>query len=477
MKRKFSISSPFAHSRFPVLMKLSLLGGFVALFLVLKGGGHPLLPQASCPNPPLTIVNSPQVPTDVCIPSGFQGNPIAFFDDFSWRSFIAMVWPAQQDQRGVANASLPVGTTSGPLVFETLKADWEIFQPSGAAPSDWNSFSGKVPCSNQNVGFNDLVLSSFTKFGNVGEAGRGNLVGPLVAQNNTYVRYLTAFNKTEFDKILSQKLYLRANLNTPNFQFDSGALDVKSAWVDMTGIAHPERYYTRTAQVLDTVSGNCSQKTVGLVGLHIVQKTPSRPQWIWSTFEQVDNIPQDGAVSPFPFNDGTGTPMPDDNPIGFPPPLVPPQKFNVQRLTPINPSTAATNAKYQQALASQGSGVWQFYKLVMTQWPTTANNPALPGDPTHTFPGANPTSAFANVTLETFDQTRIQTGCMNCHNATKQNTDFLWSLQVNAFPTPAPNVNPAINRLRALLIANKPKAAPTPKAKPTPKPTPKPKWK
>ena len=30
--------------------------------------------------------------------------------------------------------------------------------------------------------------------------------------------------------------------------------------------------------------------TVGLVGFHIAQKTETSPQWIWSTFEHVDNL-------------------------------------------------------------------------------------------------------------------------------------------------------------------------------------------
>ncbi len=31
-----------------------------------------------------------------------------------------------------------------------------------------------------------------------------------------------------------------------------------------------------------------------LVGLHIMVKTRYRPQWLWSTFEQVDNVPPAG---------------------------------------------------------------------------------------------------------------------------------------------------------------------------------------
>src|SRR4051794_22321675 len=77
--------------------------------------------------------------------------------------------------------------------------------------------------------------------------------------------------------------------------------------------------------------------------------------------------------------------------------------------------------------------VWQNYMLVMTQWPT-ANppNPQNQGTPEHTFPGVTtnpstrPTSAYANTTMETWEQTNISTGCMNCHNFAS-GTDFLWS--------------------------------------------------
>ncbi len=74
----------------------------------------------ACPDPPLVSVSSSVVPADVCVPSGFGGNPIQFFDDFSWRSFVALVWPALDGQRGTPD---PAQTASGkgPRVFETYK--------------------------------------------------------------------------------------------------------------------------------------------------------------------------------------------------------------------------------------------------------------------------------------------------------------------------------------------------------------------
>src|SRR5262249_23558802 len=52
------------------------------------------------------------------------------------------------------------------------------------------------------------------------------------------------------------------------------------------------------------------KRTVGLTGLHIVTKTPTHPQGIWSTFEHIDNVPAPQAGRPFTFNNGDDTPMP-----------------------------------------------------------------------------------------------------------------------------------------------------------------------
>ena len=151
-----------------------------------------------------------------------------------------------------------------------------------------------------------------------------------MAQNGRYVRYQTLYNRVEFDEIVRNKFYLRSNLpvvpsprpDEPVFQFANGSIAIKAAWLDMAGIsrARRKRFYTRSAIVKDPATGKCSSVTVGLVGLHIVQKTPSRPQWIWSSFEQVDTAPNfQGAVGTFTLNDGTPGPMPAENPLALVP--------------------------------------------------------------------------------------------------------------------------------------------------------------
>jgi hypothetical protein len=413
--------------------------------------------QTTCPAIPVVSLSSPDVPTDVCIPANFGGNPIAFFDDFSWKSFIAMVWPAESGQRGEPDRNQSV-TGKGPRVFDTYKAMWEVFHNDGSPPLPWNSPDNMNACAAM-TGFGDLVLASFSKFGDLGQAGFGSLIGPLVAQNTTYVRYLTGFNKVEFEQIALQKLYLRDNLphGSETLTFRNGSLDVKSAWIDISNFENPERYYTRTALVLDPMTGSCTKKTVGLVGLHIVQKTPSRPQWIWSTFEQIDNVPQaqSAAGRRFTFNNGDGKPMPGANPYPISPLKLPtPPPFNVERLKPIHSSTQATNDKYQAALKSTNS-VWQFYELVMTQWPLKPSQPNLPGTTNNTFPGTGTdATSFSNTILETFQQTNVRTGCMNCHTQTMGPSDFLWTLADHAFPPTVPSLfltDPSFRQLTNLM--------------------------
>jgi len=113
--------------------------------------------------------------------------PFQFFDDFSWRSFVALVWPAQSSQRGVPDTSKQVGGI-GFRAFETYKQLPELFHNDASAPSDWNSFDmpNQNPC-NVQMAFGDLVLASFSKFSNLGQAGFGTLVGSArSSESNLY---------------------------------------------------------------------------------------------------------------------------------------------------------------------------------------------------------------------------------------------------------------------------------------------------
>ena len=56
-----------------------------------------------------------------------------------------------------------------------------------------------------------------------------------------------------------------------------GSVILKAAWLDMEGFtdAQKARFYMRLAMVKDPNDGHCSKIQMGLVGLHIMVKTPS----------------------------------------------------------------------------------------------------------------------------------------------------------------------------------------------------------
>jgi hypothetical protein len=256
----------------------------------------------------------PYPPSDASPPPATLGNPqkmLPYFDDYSWKTFLAMVWPAARGRRGVPDERQTVASQMKPKVFETFKAAWEVFHADknghldGSPPADWNYYDqGKYNACSQNVQFGDLVLASFSKFTDVGQAGFGTLdpalcggrCGPLMARNFTFLHYLTGYNEPVFLQVQAQQLYLHVQ---PGVGFQASqepgksALTVKSSWMEMRDFdaAHQARYYTRDDVWVRGTDGICRKEKVGLVGLHIVQRTLSRTQWIWTSFEQVDNVP------------------------------------------------------------------------------------------------------------------------------------------------------------------------------------------
>src|SRR5205085_343313 len=83
---------------------------------------------------------------------------------------------------------------------------------------------------------------------------------------------------------------------------------LKAAWKTLSdeeehsGRFHTARAFLFTPGSADLQSTCVGPVPVGLVGLHIVQKTAGFPQWIWATFEQVDNAPADPANPANPGN-------------------------------------------------------------------------------------------------------------------------------------------------------------------------------
>ena len=186
------------------------------------------------------------MPADVCIPDGFTDIAVEYFDDYSWRAFVALVWPAAPEHRGVAASAKGIAS-GGPRVFETYKALWEIFHGDGSAPEA--AFDGYDAASEQPVRRVGDVRRRDHRIG-VGDrrhrTGRRSAcsIPPLVAQNGRYVRTLTLFNQIEFDHIVRNRFFLRSALppvprprpDRPVIDFPMGSIAVKTAWVDVTGL-------------------------------------------------------------------------------------------------------------------------------------------------------------------------------------------------------------------------------------------------
>jgi hypothetical protein len=154
--------------------------------------------------------------------------------------------------------------------------------------------------------------------------------------------------------------------------------------------------------------------------MHIAHKSETSPQWIWATFEQVDNLSVDQVAHPelqASFNNANcPTCVTDLQPVQKPDKTYPRIPVQVSRTIPIPADKVALNDQASAALAAQNS-VWQYYQLIDTQWPTEPTaNPASPlgGLPNAVAnkPGGNPTPVFlTNITMETYFQSGNQPAC------------------------------------------------------------------
>jgi hypothetical protein len=422
--------------------------------------------QPPPPNPVPQVQYSCVIPYDVTF-----ADPKAFdrqrdFDVYSWNTFLALNWPADTSdkgtppcnlQNGVArdcNKPLPAGDY-GPTVWETFKPDWAVFRGNaqGAiAPAGWNCPLDPLPGCDSMESLDAAaagmpVLRMIIKDGNTAqEFLQAGTFAPLIDQNNALVRYEMRMNEDEFNAINAGKLW-DSNNQTGDIDMQPvgsntnktfGPMEVKAAWRILTASDDAERFHSRSVQVAwpnPAQKGKylCKQYTMGLVGLHIAHKSANAPQWIWSTFEQVDNY-----SGPKPSFTNVSCPVTTCPPNAQPTapsggwsgnPTIqqqPPTQVVVAPGTAamVLPDAAKLNAEVQQKLAAMGS-VWQYYALVSTQWPSV---PFINGKPAAVLKKATLGNqgagqiphVLANSTMETYlmgpsDATNTSS-CMYCHS-------------------------------------------------------------
>jgi len=433
------------------------------------------------------------------------------FDIFAWQEFVALNWPpGKPGQPGPGTIGKSV-TGDNSTVWETYMADSQVFQPGAAPPAPWGtpqkipSFCPVIPTALK--GKVHTILPLIAKGDVQDEFTEAFTNSPLIDVNGRYTRYEIRMNQVEFNKILqgsadspapAKPWYIPANQIAPIsfpagvWQTDQiGAMEVKAAWRQISS-SQASRYHTAWAYITYAPGANnmntkCAGPfLMGLVGLHIIHKTASGPQWIWATFEQVDNAPSAPVIGHYSYYNNpkcTFSPAcanqqptpPAGGWSGDPSKTYPP--VQVIRATPIPPQKSdpktGINPVFQALLRQVNpKSVWQYYQLVDSQWPqrpgTVQNpnecyhNPSNPSDP-YNFacngpkgdqgPGPVPQS-LTNTTLETYFQQMpgnkqaFMGNCMGCHsNGTLANgapnpnlySDFSFLLGNAQPPSNAPN--------------------------------------
>jgi hypothetical protein len=364
-------------------------------------------------------VIGPTVPTDLP-PNPTQADAV----QFAWQSFVAVNWPSLPLVRGAPDRSKTIGQP-GEVVWHTWKAVDEVFYEDGRKPPPWNEYGSSLPpeCTSLGATGRDYVLRRISKVpggvaNNAIQLSKEVAGGTLTDQHGNLVHFDARMNRDIFETIATRQYYnVEGQDLAKAISFPAGVMEIKASWREIDADEPPQvrlRYFRRDAWIYTPQFGNdpatCIKGQVGLVGLHITQKTPSRPQWTWATFEQVDNVAPFGAA-----------PAPGPAPYSFFNPSCPPAKCvpnqstekngvptgiptQVTRIVNIGAAAQQANPVWEKALAKAEPGsAFQFYQLVDIQWPQTpANRPA--GNPT---PGL-----LANTTMETYIP---ESSCLNCH--------------------------------------------------------------
>jgi len=381
------------------------------------------------------------------------------FDLYAWQMFLALNWPT--DDRGEPAGQINQ-TFVGPPRWTLWHDSSTIFQANGATPTACGqppqlralalSRNLDLPVSQGLPSFqleaNARVSQRSTRYlgvmSAVGELNAANLgsdikqafSGPLIDQNGNFVFYEILIDPNEITYLCDHKLY---NINgqvdfSKNggkvdmpighpLQDWSGSFELKLAWKIMAGTDDPSRFFVEDAYVMDQgADGKPLQRKVkvGLVGMHIGHKSETSPQWIWATFEQVDNLDVDQVKHPnlrASFNDAncsicTTNFAPQKGKDGVYPRI----PVQLSRAIPIPADKVALNAEAASTLGTLGT-VWQYYQLIDTQWPTDPTAPPSSWDSglaqsVTNKSGGRPTPVFlTNITMESYFQGGNQPAC------------------------------------------------------------------
>jgi hypothetical protein len=306
---------------------------------------------AQAPVPAITV--GPVVPTD--IPGGAPNAKLTAAAAFAWQEFIALNWPAVPQTAAAKTRDTPDTAclfddpkcVTRQRVWETLRSKLEIFPGNFQPPNGYRktatdfgydakpqyNYQVSVPaCAGQ-------PTSVPTAWVNLDESDQITVdsmyagKGPISVFGNSdpqLVRFLAKANRVEYDYVAQNgwwtalpmavrnatTAYLAANnadptpapagTNSSTVSLPYGTIEMKAGWRVLTPLeAASGRFHTATARFYEFGKPNGKTKTYcwrqatfGLVALHVLQKTPTAPYFVYATFEQADNIqsPQGKAI-------------------------------------------------------------------------------------------------------------------------------------------------------------------------------------
>ena len=473
-------------------VKRALVVGVIGVFGAIGLLGWTASAQAPAPatltcdnNPPLDTIQTADPPTPTPIEGSlltkglpctenvstrglFGDNALANlqrgFDFYSWLTFLALNSPADGSSIDKSSPNTPTKWEQ-PTNFKQLL---DVMLPGGKS-SKWEDKKIVPPeCRDQYNKLNGKVMLVEMIEESFNEPFK---TGPLIDQQGNYAIFDILMNKSMFDYIQEHNLQSRTGqqskengslrvdfpAGTNTAPGNPGAVMIKVSWKVLDSPNERQNFHTVDALVLmprhpkEATSPPCLRKTLGLVGFHVGHKTVNRRQWIWTSFEHINNVPEQQDVDKQqtkaaynfynPKCDPTKCPVNQTPPTPWEPTYKGGLKFHdsafrsqITRVVPLTDEAKEMNRQFQAIL---GDSVWKNYMLLSTQWPSdfgcagkkdTSTPP--PPDPATDFkkePDMNcaPAPTFlANSTLETYSQGTdplASSSCMACHgNAVSQ---------------------------------------------------------
>jgi hypothetical protein len=399
------------------------------------------------------------------------------FDFYSWRTFIALNSPAD----GTPIDQAQPGTQTRWEDMGNFKQLLDVMLPANMQPPKWPTDKAGMEAERERLMPEEcralhkqmpermivkMIEESFNE---------PFKTGPLIDQQGHYAIFDILMNRQMFDYISKNHLNTKAgqmsaansglfvdfppghNNTTPStLDGTLGAFMLKVSWKILSpDQIQAKNFHMVTALVLmppgdPKAKRPCLPETLGLIGFHAVHKTQGRPQWIWTSFEHVKNVPDKDEVAaknlagPYNFfsvNCKDNCPAANATP---PRPWDPDPalqlkfrkddsfKSQIVRETPLTDAAKNMNKIFHSMLPA--ASVWQNYMLLSTQWPSAfactslhsqssdapapktdfLKQPDMTCSPAPTF--------FANSTLETYSQAESDGGvplatssCIACH--------------------------------------------------------------